>query len=52
MAYDFGSNTLGIQNPFKPEGIVKVISGSVICLLGIMPLLGVAEDLKTDMVLA
>ncbi len=52
MAYDFGTNTLGIKNPFKPEGITKTISGIAICILGIIPLLGIAEALEVDMVKA
>ena len=52
MAYDFGTNTLGISNPFKPEGMAKAVSGAAIVVLGVIALLGVAEDLKTDMVLA
>lgn len=52
MAYDFGANTLGIKNPFKTEGLVKSIAGVVICLMGIFPLLDVADALKVDMVQA
>lgn len=52
MAYDFGANTLGIKNPFKTEGLVKSITGVGICILGVVSLLGVAENLKTDMVVA
>jgi hypothetical protein len=52
MAYDFGTSTLGINNPFKPEGLAKVFSGTAICILAIIPLLGVADDLKIDLGLA
>jgi hypothetical protein len=52
MAYDFGTNTLGIENPFKPEGVAKTITGIAICILGIFPLLGISEDLEIDMVKA
>lgn len=52
MAYDFGTNTLGISNPFKPEGAAKAVSGLGIVVLGVIALLGVADDLKSDMVLA
>lgn len=50
MAYDFGSQTLGIQNPFKFEGFGKCASGAVIFLFGIYPLLQVASALKQDKV--
>ena len=52
MAYDFGTNTLGISNPFKPEGAAKALSGLAVVVLGVIALLGVADDLKNDMVLA
>ena len=43
---------MGISNPFKPEGATKAVSGLAILILGVVALLGVAEDLKTDLVLA
>ncbi|MCU4677089.1 hypothetical protein N7931_15755 [Catenovulum sp. 2E275] len=52
MAYDFGANTLGIKNPFKTEGLIKTIAGLAICIMGIFPLLDVAEALQVDMVKA
>ncbi len=48
MAYDFGSNTLGIKNPFRIEGVLQSIAGVVIALLGVMPLLGVAGALADN----
>lgn len=52
MAYDFGVNTLGIQNPFKTEGVVRSISGLAVAALGIYPLLQVFELLAHDPVQA
>ncbi|GAA0350955.1 hypothetical protein GCM10009092_14190 [Bowmanella denitrificans] len=52
MAYDFGANTLGIKNPFKFEGFVKLMGGVLICALAVVPLLGISEALKQDMVKA
>ncbi len=49
MAYDFGTNTLGIKNPFKPEGLAKSIAGVAICILGVIALTSVSKDLKVDM---
>ncbi len=46
MAYDFGSQTLGIKNPFKLEGLTKLISGLVVFAAGVIVLLGVADNLQ------
>ena len=35
MAYDFGSQTLGITNPFKKEGMFRVIGGALVLALAI-----------------
>jgi hypothetical protein len=48
MAYDFGSQTLGINNPFKTEGKIRFAAGIVLLVAGVFPLLQVAEALKTD----
>lgn len=48
MAYDFGSQTLGIKNPFKKEGLYKAISGAIVALIGIYTLIQVADALKID----
>ena len=29
MAYDFGSQTLGIKNPFKTEGALRTLGGGL-----------------------
>ena len=52
MAYDFGSTTLGIKNPFKVEGTINTIAGLVVFLLGIYPLIQVADLIKEDAVSA
>jgi len=50
MAYDFGSQTLGIKNPFKKEGLFKAVAGALVALLGIFTLIQVASELKADKV--
>jgi hypothetical protein len=52
MAYDFGSQTLGIKNPFKVEGLFYSISGLLILAGGILPLLKVADLIKIEPVTA
>ncbi|MCW8091881.1 hypothetical protein [Alteromonas sp. ASW11-130] len=46
MAYDFGSETLGIKNPFKPEGRCRVITGAILIGAGVFPLMKVATELQ------
>ncbi|MFC3680510.1 hypothetical protein [Bacterioplanoides pacificum] len=48
MAYDFGSQALGISNPFKTEGKIRLVAGLIISALAMMPLLQVADTLKQD----
>lgn len=52
MAYDFGSQTLGIKNPFKVEGVFYSAAGLIVLLAGIVPLLQVADLIKEDKVSA
>ena len=52
MAYDFGSQALGITNPFKTEGKIRLVAGLIISALAVMPLLQVAETLKQEPVRA
>lgn len=52
MAYDYGSESLGIRNPFKTEGLLRAIRGFLVALLGIYPLLQVASVVKQDQLLA
>lgn len=53
MAYDFGSNTLGIRNPFRKEGVIESLAGVLLALMGVWPLLQVAGALQqNDMVTA
>lgn len=47
MAYNFGSQTLGIKNPFKLEGRFRAFAGVLLLAAGIFPLLGVADRLET-----
>ncbi|MCW8109316.1 hypothetical protein OPS25_12475 [Alteromonas ponticola] len=51
MPYDFGSATLGIKNPFKPEGRFRVITGAILIGAGIFPLMNVASALQQGSVL-
>ncbi|MFT6270955.1 MAG: hypothetical protein ACJAVV_003794 [Alphaproteobacteria bacterium] len=52
MAYDFGSQTLGIKNPFKTEGRLKTVTGALLIIAGVLPLLSVAELLENEPVFA
>lgn len=52
MAYDFGSQTLGIKNPFKTEGKLRSVTGAILVASGIIPLLMVAGALKETPVYA
>lgn len=47
MAYDFGSQTLGIKNPFKIEGRFRAFAGALLLIAGVFPLLEVAEQLQS-----
>jgi hypothetical protein len=51
MAYDFGSQSLGIKNPFKFDGTIKTLAGILICLLALIPLLHVSGALQTSKIL-
>lgn len=48
MAYDFGSQSLGIQNPFKTEGKIRLLASFIIAGLAFIPLLSIADTLKVD----
>lgn len=43
MAYDFGSQSLGIKNPFKQEGAIRLVGGLLVTLLGVYALLQVTS---------
>lgn len=43
MAFEYGSDTLGIKNPFKFQGFVLTIRGLMVTVLGIIALLTVKE---------
>jgi len=43
MAFEYGSDTLGIKNPFKFEGFVLTIRGLIVTVLGIVALFSVKE---------
>ncbi|MFT7559198.1 MAG: hypothetical protein ACI93R_001103 [Flavobacteriales bacterium] len=49
MAYDFGSNLLNIQNPFKADGAVRASAGLAISIIGIYTLLSVSANLESGM---
>ncbi|NMH60314.1 hypothetical protein [Alteromonas ponticola] len=51
MAYDFGSATLGIKNPFKAEGRFRVITGAILIGAGVFPLMQVATAVQQGSVL-
>jgi hypothetical protein len=52
MAYDYGSESLGIRNPFKVEGLFRAIRGLLVTVLGIYPLLQVIHLVQQDKTLA
>lgn len=52
MAYDYGSHSLGIKNPFRTEGFIYLFAGILITLLAIYPLLTIAQVIQTDVVRA
>lgn len=47
MAFEYGSDTLGIKNPFKFEGFVLTVRGVFVTILGIVALFAV-KDLVAD----
>lgn len=52
MSYDFGSQTLGIKNPFKTEGKYRTLTGILLFMSGIFPLVKVSATLKADPITA
>lgn len=52
MAFDYGSESLGIRNPFKMEGFIRACRGLIVTLMGVYPLLQVAEVIQQDKALA
>lgn len=52
MAYDFGSQGLGIANPFKKEGAIRLVGGLLISLLGIYALFQVTSLISEQIVSA
>lgn len=48
MAFDYGSIDLGLKNPFKKEGVVTAIRGSVQLISGIYLLIQAASHVKQD----
>ena len=43
MAFEYGSDTLGIKNPFKFQGLILTIRGLIVTVLGIVALLAVKD---------
>ena len=43
MAFEYGSDTLGIKNPFKFEGLILTIRGVIVTVLGVVALLAVKD---------
>ena len=48
MAFDYGSIDLGIKNPFKLEGKIKALSGSIQTFFGLYLLIDAASYIKDD----
>jgi len=49
MAYDFGSSGLGINNPFKQEGVVRAIGGVVTALIGLYSIFKTTTIIESDL---
>jgi hypothetical protein len=47
MAFEYGSDTLGIKKPFKFEGFVLTIRGLIVTIIGVVALFAV-KDLVND----
>ncbi len=41
MAFEYGSDTLGIKNPFKFEGLILTIRGVIVTIIGIVAIMAV-----------
>ena len=46
MAFDYGKDTLGIENPFKFEGFLVLLKGAIITVLGILLIFDVRSTLE------
>lgn len=46
MSFEYGSDGLGIKNPFKVEGFLKMIRGGITFGLGLMILLSIPDNVK------
>lgn len=51
MSYEYGSDGLGIKNPFRTEGIFKFVRGILTLGLGLMILLSIPELVQQDKIL-
>jgi hypothetical protein len=49
MAYDFGSKGLGIENPFKQEGLIRTLGGLAIAGIGLYSVFNVTDIIEQDM---
>lgn len=49
MAYDFGSSGLGINNPFKQEGMIRAIGGTVTAAIGIFSIFKTTSVIEQDL---
>lgn len=52
MAFEYGSDTLGIKNPFKFEGLILTIRGLIVTTLGAIALMSVQELVANESKLA
>ena len=48
MSYEYGSDGLGIKNPFKVEGTIKIIRGVITFVVGIIILLSVPQSVQSN----
>ena len=48
MSYEYGSDGLGIKNPFRVEGLLKMLRGGLTLFLGITILLSIPENVQIN----
>ncbi len=46
MSFEYGSDSLGIKNPFKVEGFLKMLRGSITFCVGVLMLLSVPSNVE------
>ena len=52
MAFDFGSSSLGIKNPFKQEGVIRAIGGFMTAAIGLYSIFKTTTIIEQDLTMA